>query len=113
MQWIEILGLVLGSSVISSMLTLVANRNKRAAETDGTVSEHYDTYADRLERRQALLETRVALLENRDSIFDRAVSTAYRCPYAANCPTLDFLKRNPVPPKVEGNGNENKDNGER
>lgn len=111
MQWIETLGLVLGSSVISSLLTLVANRNKRAAETDGTVSEHYDTYAERLEQRLQALESRIALLEFRDSIFDRAITTAYQCPYVATCPSLDFLRRHPLPSKVD-NDYENQNNSE-
>lgn len=111
MQWIEIAGLVLGSSVISSMLTLIANKGKRAAETDGTVSEHYDTYADRLERRQDALEKRVERLENRDSIFDRAVTCAYQCDYHTTCPVLDFLRRHPLPSKVD-NDYENHNNSE-
>lgn len=112
MQWMEIAGLILGSSVLSSMLTLIANKGKRAAETDGTVSEHYDTYANRLERRQDSLEKRVERLENRDSIFDRAVACAYRCDNRAECPVLDFLRRHPLPSKVD-NDYENNDNSER
>lgn len=112
MQWIDVAALVLGSSVISSMLTLVANKGKRAAEADGTVSEHYDTYAERLEQRLQSLERRIALLENRDSIFDRAVTTAYQCPHIANCPVMDFFRRHPLPSKVD-NDYENHDNSER
>lgn len=101
MQWMEIAGLILGSSVISSMLTLIANRGKQKAETDGTVSEHYDTYAERLEQRLQSLERRIALLEKRDSIFDRAVTTAYQCPHVAACPVMDFLRRHALPSKVD------------
>lgn len=112
MQWIEIAGMLLGSSVLSSMVTLVATRNKRAAEADGTVSEHYDTYAERLEQRLKSLESRIALLELRDSIFDRAITTTYKCPYVKDCPSLDFLRRHPLPSKVDTDY-ENQDNSER
>lgn len=91
MNWAEILGLILGSSAVATLLNGLVMRSKTKAETDGTVSEHYDAYADRLEHRISVLEKRVHVVEERNSILSGAISCAYRCDHVDICPVLDQM----------------------
>lgn len=115
MDWLQIVTIFLGSSVVATLISVIASRHrtrseadkiaaeagKVSAEADGTITEHYDGYAGRLENRIVRLEERVDFLERRDMIFESAVSCAYRCEYDGTCPVLTYLSEHPLPSKSD------------
>lgn len=101
MDLLSVLGLVLGSSVLSTGITVLATRKKTNAEIN-------DTYADRLEKRIKTLETRLDIFEMRNSITMSAINCAYACDHRGEdrcCPVLEHIEHNPLP----STANENND----
>ena len=72
MDLLSVIGLVLGSSALTTLIGALFNRKKTNAEIG-------DAYADRLERRIKTLEERVDLYEMRNSISMTAINCAYPC----------------------------------
>lgn len=93
MDVLSIIGLVLGSSVLTTLISALFNRKKTNAEIG-------DAYADRLERRIKTLEERVDLYEMRNSISMSAINCAYACDNKDNdgfCPVLKHIELHPIP----------------
>ncbi len=107
MNWGEIIGIVLGSSTITSLLNIFANRRINAAQADGIILSHVMEFVKTFERRIERLSDRVARLETRDAIFDRATAHAYRCKGREECPVLRYLEQHPLPSKIDPNDEDN------
>ena len=93
MDLLTILGLVLGSSALTTLIGALFNRKKTNAEIG-------DAYADRLERRIKTLEERVDLYEMRNSISMSAINCAYACDNKGAddfCPVLKHIELHPIP----------------
>jgi hypothetical protein len=93
MDLLTILGLVLGSSALTTLIGALFNRKKTNAEIG-------DAYADRLERRIKTLEERVDLYEMRNSISMSAINCAYACENKDGdgfCPVLKHIELHPIP----------------
>lgn len=93
MDVLSIIGLVLGSSVLTTLISALFNRKKTNAEIG-------DAYADRLERRIKTLEERVDLYEMRNSISMSAINCAYACDNKDDdgfCPVLKHIELHPIP----------------
>jgi hypothetical protein len=93
MDVLSIIGLVLGSSVLTTLISALFNRKKTNAEIG-------DAYADRLERRIKTLEERVDLYEMRNSISMSAINCAYACDNKDSdgfCPVLKHIELHPIP----------------
>lgn len=93
-NWLEIVGLLLGSSLLSTVVTLLFNRKKDKQEMEFN-------YTDKLENRLEKLERRVETLEFRDNVYSSATACAHACrlPEDYNCPVLFYLETHPVPEK--------------
>ena len=93
MDLLSVLGLILGSSALTTLIGALFNRKKTNAEIG-------DAYADRLERRIKTLEERVDLYEMRNSISMSAINCAYACDNKDNdgfCPVLKHIELHPIP----------------
>ena len=93
MDILSVIGLVLGSSVLTTLISALFNRKKTNAEIG-------DAYADRLERRIKTLEERVDLYEMRNSISMSAINCAYACENKGQddfCPVLKHIELHPIP----------------
>ena len=93
MDILSVIGLVLGSSVLTTLISALFNRKKTDAEIG-------DAYADRLERRIKTLEERVDLYEMRNSISMSAINCAYACENKGQddfCPVLKHIELHPIP----------------
>lgn len=109
MNWTEILICFLGSSALTTIITLVANRRERNSKTDGidisnltaminTLSERMTKMeekadADRLEAHRYVKELRDEILGLRGKVntLERVTTQAYRCRYPENitdCPVV-------------------------
>jgi len=90
---IEIIGIALGSSVLTSLIQAIASRKKDK-------DEGKESYADRLERRIKVLEERQEILEIRSNIQGSAISCAWACKRKDTpdtCPVLQHMEDNPMP----------------
>ena len=97
MNWIEILGLILGSSVVTAIVTAFADRRIVSANARKVNAEVDDSYADRLERRIYKLEKRQERYELRDAIHQSALNCAHKCTIPdEDCPVLIYLENHPV-----------------
>ena len=93
MDLLSVLGLILGSSALTTLIGALFNRKKTNAEIG-------DAYADRLERRIKTLEERVDLYEMRTSISKSAINCAYACDNKDSdgfCPVLKHIELHPIP----------------
>ena len=90
---VEIIGIVLGSSVLSILANAAVNRKKERQEREFN-------YADKLEQRLEKLEKRVERFEIRDNIYSSATACANSCKVADDkCPVLVYLESHPIPEK--------------
>lgn len=93
MDILSVIGLVLGSSALTTLIGALFSKKKTDAEIK-------DSYADRLERRIGVLEGRVDVLEIGKSITMSAINCAYACEKRGNdkfCPVLEHIEHNPLP----------------
>ena len=93
MDWYEILGIILGSSAVTELISWTF----RKKQTDANI---YDNFTRRLEERIGVLERRIDRLEARDAVFSSATACAYACRYNEECPVLRHLIDNPLPSKT-------------
>lgn len=99
MDVLSVIGLVLGSSALTTLIGALFNRKKTNAEIG-------DAYADRLERRIKTLEERVDLYEMRNSISMSAINCAYACDNKDSdgfCPVLKHIELHPIPSENKSN----------
>lgn len=90
---VEIIGIVLGSSVLSVLATALVNHKTAKQEREFN-------YADKLEQRLEKLERRVERFELRDNIYSSATACANSCKVADDkCPVLLYLENHPIPEK--------------
>lgn len=102
MDALSIVGLVLGSSALTTLIQALFSRKK-------TNSEIKDSYADRLERRIVVLEERVDILEIGKSITMSAINCAYACDKRGKdkfCPVLEHIELNPLPKTQQKESNQ-------
>lgn len=102
MDVLSVIGLVLGSSALTTLIGALFNRKKTNAEIK-------DSYADRLERRIGVLEGRVDILEIGKSITMSAINCAYACEKRGNdkfCPVLEHIEHNPLPKTSQADNND-------
>lgn len=109
MDWIAILGCVLGSTAFTTIINAIINRRERNAKTDGidianltaminTLSERMakiedKAEADRKEAHNYVKELRDEIIGLRGKVntLERSVTQAYRCRYPENildCPVV-------------------------
>ena len=93
MNWIEVLGIILGSSAATELVSFLF----RKKQVDANI---YDKFTRRLEDRIGVLERRIDKMELRDSIFSSATACAYACRYTEECPVIRHLINNPLPEKT-------------
>lgn len=99
MSWYEILGLILGSSVISTLVAALVNRPQTAADAKKTHIEGEKMYTDTLEHRIDVLSARQDRYEFRDHVQNAAINCAHKCQIPDDeCPVLQFLDKHPIPP---------------
>lgn len=98
-----IIGSIMGSSVLTALVTAWFARpttraaaNKTNIEAAGDLSEHSIGLVEALEKRVQIQDEKLGLLEKQVMIFLSAVSCAYQCAHAAECPVLEYLRRNPI-----------------
>ena len=102
MDVLSVIGIVLGSSAVTTLIGALFNRKKTNAEIK-------DSYADRLERRIGVLEGRVDILEIGKSITMSAINCAYACEKRGNdkfCPVLEHIEHNPLPKSSHTDNND-------
>lgn len=92
LDWGSIIGILLGSSVLSTVVNSLINRKKNNQEVEFN-------YQEKLEIRIEKLEKRLDKFELRDNIYTSATACANGCKQVPNCPVLDYLKVHPVPDK--------------
>lgn len=91
MDILQLLGLLLGSSAISTVVSALVNRPKEKQEVE-------EKYSDRLERRVKVLEDRLDTYELRERIQMAAINCAYACEHGKDgCPVLSHMDENPLP----------------
>lgn len=100
MNWVEIISIVLGSSVLSTIVTAIINRSMTKAESHRIDNETNMTYMERVENRLNHIYEKLEIYEERDAIHASAISCAHRCHIPdEECPVLVFIHKNPVPHK--------------
>lgn len=90
---IEIIGIALGSSVLTALIQAIVTRLKNK-------DDNQESYANRLERRIKTLEDRQEILEERTNIQQSAISCAWACKNKSEqdpCPVLQHMELNPMP----------------
>ena len=90
---LEIIGIALGSSVLTSLIQAIASRRKEKDDSK-------ETYADRLERRVRILEERQEILEIRGNIQAASINCAWACrnrTATEPCPVIQHMESNPMP----------------
>lgn len=97
MDWVTILSACGIGSVLSIIVTAIANRRKTTSEIKQTDASIYEAYTARLESRIGVLEDRTQMLEVRNATFLQALNCAYRCENHEQCPVLDHLSTHPLP----------------
>lgn len=105
MDWSNIIITLICSGTVSGIVSAIASRPKTTAEkkrieaeAEGSLTDHYDNYAERLETRIQRLEQRQDMSERREGIFKSAIACAYRCA-CKECPVLEYLAKHPLPEK--------------
>ena len=105
MDWSNIIITLIGSGTVAGIVSAIASRPKTTAEkkrieaeAEGSLTDHYDNYAERLETRIQRLEQRQDMSERREGIFKSAIACAYRCA-CKECPVLEYLAKHPRPEK--------------
>lgn len=92
-NWVEIIGILFGSSVLSVLATAWVNRKAEKQNREFN-------YAEKLENRLEKLERRVERFEIRDNIYSSATACANSCRVAdEKCPVLLYLSTHPIPEK--------------
>lgn len=91
--WVEIAGIIIGSSALSSAVSAWLNRKNDKQNREFN-------YAEKLENRLEKLERRVERFEIRDNIYSSATACANSCKVAdEKCPVLLYLESHPIPEK--------------
>ena len=84
MNWVEIIGIVVGSTAFSTLISALVKRP--------------ETYADRLEKRVNTLAEKIDLYEMREMIEASAISCAHKCHIPdEECPVLNYMDKHPIP----------------
>ena len=100
MNWVDIITITLGSSVVSTAVAALINRPKTKAESNRINTETDMSYMERVEHRLNHIYEKLELYEERDAIHASAISCAHRCHIPdEECPVLTFLNNHPVPHK--------------
>lgn len=99
MDWIQVVAMILGSSVISTIAGAIVNRPQTNADAKKTHIEGEKMYTDTLEHRIDVLSARQDRYEFRDHVQNAAITCAHKCKIPDDeCPVLQFLDRHPIPP---------------
>lgn len=100
MNWVDIMTIILGSSVVSTAVSALINRPKTKAESHKIDTESNMAYMDRVEHRLNHIYEKLEIYEERDAIHASAISCAHRCHIPDDeCPVLTFIHNHPIPHK--------------
>lgn len=99
MDWTQVIAIVLGSTVLSTLASELIRRPQTRADANKTHIEGEKMYTDTLEHRIDVLSARQDRYEFRDHVQNAAITCAHKCQIPDDeCPVLQFLDKHPIPP---------------